>query len=160
MFRSIQTIITQRLQNCHCTRIPPYFGSTVTVAWWWSDQTETYSHTSVKISVAVFDGFMADCFGNAGKVKNCPCVYWSIVPLLALDKSVDGRIRYKEEHQINLAKSQYTTTKTYLSKMKLPSVGVHNLVPKWNYTRRQSKSYLYPTGRRLRPGTQNRLHFP
>jgi hypothetical protein len=49
---------------------------------------------------------------------------------LPLDKSVDGRIRYKKEHQINLANSQYTTTKTYLSKMKLPYVGVHNLVPK------------------------------
>ena len=96
MFRSTKATVTQPLQNFHC--FPPYFESIVTVAWWWSEQTETCSHTSVKINVAVFDGFTADCFGNAGKVKSSPCVYWSTVSLLALDKSVDGRIRHMEEH--------------------------------------------------------------
>ena len=156
MFRSTQTIISPPLQNFHY--IPPYFESFVTMVSCSSQQAETCSHTSVKINVAVL--FMVDCFGNAGKVKSSPCVYWSIMPLLALEKSVDVRIRHKEENQINPAKSQYTITQTYLPKTKLPYVGVHNLVPKWKTRGAKINLISNPTGRCLSRGRQNGLPFP
>jgi hypothetical protein len=46
----------------NCTVFLPYFESFVIVAWWWTVQTETCSHVYVTMNVAVFDGFVTDCF--------------------------------------------------------------------------------------------------
>jgi hypothetical protein len=50
----------------------PCFESFVIVAWWWTVQTETCSHASVKINVFVFVGFVTDCFEVLINKSGCP----------------------------------------------------------------------------------------